>query len=369
MRLYAILLTLGALFGTVEAQAVKALEGGDGAEVVVSEQEKTISAQRVRIAELEAAVKVLQDGNIRLEAEKVREHESFLRVSGDSDRLGKEVVRLKSESAKLSRELEKALTAVKSVTLELDKEKAAHVSKDVRLTEERAKNAALSGNVKLLEQEKLRLESDISGLSTGHEQSLKAANEQNAVMRKELLGALSRLGDRNERLRRYERSAASIIETLSPVYVSGRERELGADLELVMNSGMRLASKGADVCSGILPRLGGFGLDPVDEAKLRVMFEELSAQVGLFARLSGAGRPAEAFESCRILEVDDSLGVVILGAGYRDGARVNMALASEGAESVVFKIVSLRPFVSAAIPESGSVRGFSPGMRLRANLK
>lgn len=72
--------------------------------------------------------------------------------------------------------------------------------------------------------------------------------------------------------------------------------------------------------------------------------------------------PPEEFQKCRILEVRDDLETVVLNAGYRNGVRVNLTMVVDGVSGCVLKVVAVRPFVSAAVLESGTLQELVPGM-------
>ena len=60
-------------------------------------------------------------------------------------------------------------------------------------------------------------------------------------------------------------------------------------------------------------------------------------------------------------------GVAILSAGYRNGVRVNLKLTAENGRETPLRVIAVRPYVSAAIPEKGGIGDLLPGMILKAN--
>lgn len=374
MRLYVILIALFAVIciHSQEPDSVKVsvgpVEVGVIEDVAPIDKVDENEVNRKRIAELENEITNLKNENVREKTENARKEGELVKNKSEVDRLNKEIVRQKDESAKLSAQHEAVkvdLAKEKAARLKTDEElaveKASHGKNRAELAKERVEKERVSGEKKLLEQETLRLKTEMTGLESGHEREIISLGEENAVLRKELISALDELSATAEKLKKYERSAASIIETLSPVYVSVRESELAESLELVMSSGNRLAAKSADVCSVLLPKLKDFGMGDVAEAKLRLMLEELVALNGAFAKLTLENVPSGSFEKCRILEVNEPLGVVILSAGYRDGVRANMTLTLERNPAIQLKVVSVRPFVSAAVVVEGTLKGLVPG--------
>ena len=184
------------------------------------------------------------------------------------------------------------------------------------------------------------------------------------VLRKELIETLEKSSETLDRLKILELSAASVLDTLEPVYMSSREVELMDTLELVLRFGSDLAGKSASASEKLLGVLPETRLDEVEQAKLRVALEEVRRSAALFARLVQAPVDPAGFDSCRVLAVDEALGVVVLSAGYRNGVRVNLRLWAENGPRTTLKVVALRSFVCAAIPEEGSLRDLVPGMKV-----
>ena len=183
------------------------------------------------------------------------------------------------------------------------------------------------------------------------------------TLRRELIETLEKSSENLDRLKVLELSAASILDTLEPVYVSSREVELLETLDLVLRVGSDLAGKSAAASEKLLGILPETGLDEVERARIRVSLEEVRKSAGRFARLVLPPVEPGGLESCRILAVDEALGVAVLSAGFRNGVRVNLRLWVENDPKTVLKVVALRSFVCAAIPEEGSFRDLVPGMK------
>ena len=223
-----------------------------------------------------------------------------------------------------------------------------------RMSEER------KSETERLKVEILHLKAELA--QSGHVEPGSAAEAE--VLRRELIETLEKSSENLDRLKILELSAASVLDTLEPVYMSSREVELMETLELVFRFGADLAGKSASASEKVLGILPETGLDEVERAKLRVALEEVRKSAGLFARLVHSPADPTGFESCRILAVDDALGVVVLSAGYRSGVRVNLRLWAENDSKTVLKVVALRSFVCAAIPEEGTLRDLVPGMKV-----
>ena len=212
-----------------------------------------------------------------------------------------------------------------------------------------------------------RLKAEILHLKTGQAKDGRPeplSATETEVLRKELIETLEKSSETLERLKVLELSAASVLDTMEPAYMSSREVELLDTLELVSRFGSDLAGKSASASEKLLGILPETKLDEVEQAKLRVTLEDVRRSAALFARLVRPPGDPAGFDSCRVLAVDEALGVVVLSAGYRNGVRVNLRLWAENGRGTALKVVALRSFVSAAVPEEGSVRDLVPGMKV-----
>ena len=128
-----------------------------------------------------------------------------------------------------------------------------------------------------------------------------------------------------------------------------------------------ISQQGYIAAEKMLQLLPKIKMDEVERAKFRIQLEELRATAVSFVRLDQDPGKAKGIKECRILEVNEGLQLVILSAGYRNGVRVNLTLYADNGQKTPLRIVAVRPFVSAAIPETGKVDGLIPGMKVRNN--
>ena len=106
-----------------------------------------------------------------------------------------------------------------------------------------------------------------------------------------------------------------------------------------------------------------------DEEKLKIecRIDELVAAVEKFGIDVNSTSTEVSKDSCRVLKINDNLGVFIIPKGYYDGIRVGRNLQLPNAGNVRAAIISVRKFVSAAILLDGNLKEISPGMLV--NLK
>ena len=190
---------------------------------------------------------------------------------------------------------------------------------------------------------------------------LKLLKQENSVIRKELLETLDKFSMLADKLKRYEMSAAAVVESMSPAYVGAREEESAESLRTVMQSSAALASASASLCDEVLELLGKSSPDPVLSARLRLRIDSLKKELRNTAFLNIPPIPPDGFASCRVLNLDEKLNAVVLSAGYRNGVRAGMLLRSRDGK-IVFRVVALKNFTSAALVTEGDIKSIGIGM-------
>ena len=197
---------------------------------------------------------------------------------------------------------------------------------------------------------------------------LKLLRQENSVIRRELLETLDKFSMLADKLKRYEMSAAAVVESMSPAYVGAREEESAESLRTVMQSSAALASASASLCDEVLEVLGKSSLDPVLSARLRLRVDSLKKELRNTAFLNVPPIPPDGFASCRVLNLDEKLNAVVLSAGYRNGVRAGMLLRSRDGR-LVFRVIALRNFTSAALVSEGDIRSAGIGMEVFATSR
>ncbi len=194
---------------------------------------------------------------------------------------------------------------------------------------------------------------------------VKTLNEENLLIRKELIETLEKYSMLAEKLKRLERSAAAVIETLNPEYVDVRADETAESLRTVMQSSVALASASAVFCGEVEKMIALPGTDPVRAAKLRVMITQIRSQIRNIIRYNTPPAGPQGFTTCRILKIDEKLKAAVFSAGYRNGLRTGMVLRTADGKTT-FQTVMLRDFTSAGLFLTGSPRDVSIGTELSA---
>ena len=194
---------------------------------------------------------------------------------------------------------------------------------------------------------------------------VKALQEENSLTRKELIETLEKYSMLAEKLKRLERSAAAVIETLKPEYSDVRADESAESLRTVMQSSVALASAAAVFCEEVMKLIQLPGTDPVHAAKLREMNNNIKSMIRNIVRYNTVPAMPQGFVSCRILKIDEKLKAAVFSAGYRNGLRTGMVLRTLDGKTA-FQVVMLRDFTSAGLFLTGSPGTVSIGTELTA---
>ena len=194
---------------------------------------------------------------------------------------------------------------------------------------------------------------------------VKTLQEENSLIRKELIETLEKYSMLAEKLKRLERSAAAVIETLKPEYSDVRADESAESLRTVMQSSVALASAAAVFCGEVDKLIALPGTDPVRAAKLRVMITQIRSQIRNIIRYNTPPAGPQGITTCRILKIDEELKAAVFSAGYRNGLRAGMVLRTAGGKAT-FQVILLKEFTSAGLFLTGSPRDVSIGTELLA---
>ena len=194
---------------------------------------------------------------------------------------------------------------------------------------------------------------------------VKTLQEENSLIRKELIETLEKYSMLAEKLKRLERSAAAVIETLKPEYSDVRADESAESLRTVMQSSVALASAAAAFCGEVEKLIALPGMDSVRAAKLRVMITQIRSQIRNIVRYNTPPAGPQGITTCRILKIDEKLKAAVFSAGYRNGLRAGMVLRTADGKAS-FQIILLKDFTSAGLFLTGSPRDVSIGTELLA---
>ena len=223
----------------------------------------------------------------------------------------------------------------------------------------------LEKELKALRQESEKKLAELANERDSLRLEVKALHEEISLNRKELIETLEKYSMLAEKLKRLERSAAAVIETLKPEYSDVRADESAESLRTVMQSSVALASAAAVFCGEVDKLIALPGMDPVRAAKLRVMITQIRSQIRNIIRYNTPPAGPQGITTCRILKIDEKLKAAVFSAGYRNGLRTGMVLRAPGGK-VSFQIILLKEFTSAGLFLTGTPQDVSIGTELSA---
>ena len=112
-------------------------------------------------------------------------------------------------------------------------------------------------------------------------------------------------------------------------------------------------------------------LDAAAKVRCKLLIDELERVAGSFALSldDPAADPAKAFRSCRVLEINRELGLVLLDIGYRQGAFVGLLLRGGPDKKLLLRLEDVRAGVAAATVLEGESGQIVPGMEFSAEKR
>ncbi|MBQ7207481.1 MAG: hypothetical protein IJS01_06740 [Lentisphaeria bacterium] len=147
---------------------------------------------------------------------------------------------------------------------------------------------------------------------------------------------------------------------------SDREIRLLAILSEMVRRGSRLAVQVSSVERAFRDLLGEFPIGPARQARLLLQLEQLercAMQVSSIASVAESEEDPAAFREATVLAVNRELETAVLSVGTVHGVFPGLIYRDRDGSGQSLRIVSVRPWVSAAVPVQGDAGRIAPGMR------
>ena len=147
---------------------------------------------------------------------------------------------------------------------------------------------------------------------------------------------------------------------------SDREVRLLAILSEMVRRGSRLAVQVSSVERSFRDLLKEFPIGPARQARLLLQLEQLercAMQVSAIAAVAESEEDPAAFREATVLAVNRELETAVLSVGTVHGVFPGLIYQDRGGSGQSLRIVSVRPWVSAAVPVGGNAEQITPGMR------
>ena len=192
-------------------------------------------------------------------------------------------------------------------------------------------------------------------------------NEQK-MLHNELIEIIDRYRKQNESYRRLQLSIAATLASGELKGAGKREDQLVTALATVSENGRKLALKTIEFCEYVDSILDKMPLGKLQKAALQLRNEELKTESRKFCSLADPALSRETVEGCRLLAVNDDLKIAVLPVGAVHGV-FNGLYFYDGKGKVKLKVITVRPFISAAVLDKGSINDLTPGMEVSTNEK
>jgi hypothetical protein len=161
-----------------------------------------------------------------------------------------------------------------------------------------------------------------------------------------------------------------ILNDLRTFIPNGKENEFKSYINDDLLNSLYKNQKGSNILLNEIIRFCSYMYEKTDELsipydeKLRIetRVDELKSAAESFGMQINSLAANSNLQDCRVLDVNDDLGVVIIPVGIFDGIRVGRSFVIPNADGAKATIIAVRQFVSAAVITEGQLKDISPGM-------
>ena len=200
---------------------------------------------------------------------------------------------------------------------------------------------------------------EIAGLQA----ELKMARQELLILRKELANVLLQSDKNDLEYMRLQASIAGSIANGSKKSYSKDSMKVLRSLEKVRKTGKELVLCARDNLQFIKNILDQDKISDIDKARAEIRIDKLNKDVENFYVSIQERKQDELFRSCRVIDVNDKLQVVLLNVGITSGMR-NGVILKDAEGTCRIRVVAIRPYLSAAVVTEGALADLSSGMVL-----
>ncbi len=181
------------------------------------------------------------------------------------------------------------------------------------------------------------------------------------LLRKELIEITKNFQAQNESYRRLQLSIAATIASSKMEEATFREGQLVRTLNDIFDNTRKFALQSVEFCDLVDSLLKQMPIGKVRKAEINLRMDELKKGARNLNTMADLKIRQKPVDRCRILAVNKDLQVVVLPVGSVHGVFIGLNYYA-GKEKETLRIISVRPFVSAAVPEKGNIESLAPGM-------
>ena len=192
---------------------------------------------------------------------------------------------------------------------------------------------------------------------------LSMTQEELKFLRKELADVLEQSDKRDQDYLRLQMSVAASIAKGDKRLYDKQSAVVIKSLNSVTNAGEDLIICASEVCDYMKNILDHETITDIEKARAKLRLSRLKEKSEKF-HMRIKNRPKESlFQSCRILNVNDKMQIVVLNVGTTSGMNNGIFLKTKDGQ-FKFTVVLVRQFISAAVVTKGNIKSLSKGMSL-----
>ncbi|GEM_PF-2511404 len=212
---------------------------------------------------------------------------------------------------------------------------------------------------------KTEVKKEATAYEAGPAAELEAAKKENEMLRKELADVLSKCEEIFNSYRRLQLSAASTTVN--------SEKKVASDEDLrALESFLPVRQEVKGLIAGLL-ELSQFietvfdkkELTEADKVRIKLKLDDLKKDADRLNAIVSPPEQRERADKCRILSVNDKLQVVLLDAGSANGVNTGLVwkVSIKDGKPVKLKVITVKPFISAAVAIEGDFDSLATGMQ------
>lgn len=192
---------------------------------------------------------------------------------------------------------------------------------------------------------------------------------ENRRLRAELDRLRGKLAEQDRNMLKFRQWVGSVSDSGRVQTVSERETRLLAMLSELLKRCNRLVIQVSEIQRSFRTLISEVPMGPAKQARLLLQLEELeriSMQASEISGVVEAENDPKAFQELRVIAVNRELETAVLSGGSVHGLFPGLIYQGKSDSRLKLRIVSVRPWVSAAVPVDGRMDEITPGMTFSA---
>ena len=204
-------------------------------------------------------------------------------------------------------------------------------------------------------------------LAAGENSGISALQAENQRLRQEVDRLHKELAERDKDILKFRLWLASSMDAGKVLSASERELQQTEILKEFVSRSNRLLGHISGVDKKIRELLKELPISPARQARMLLQLEQMERFALNLSAIAGVYEEAEdktALENIRVVAVDRKLETAVLSVGSVHGVFPGLLCQSKQKKDVILRVISVRPWVCAAVPVRGGISQVTPGMEL-----